>query len=244
MMNGATIQGIYNRTIHLFVNQHIVTLGYQIGRGKHHVVINENAPFHNLVVGTTVCIVDDILIMGDIMFRIKKEAIETFKTYDETFQMNGMIYQTLKELKQFMVEHHDQHIFRYEKDNPWMVYQFGEIETFLNSPDYATARNILGLGMGLTPLGDDVLTGYILALNTIGKKVFWLDKLITVAWVKTCRLSAQNLSDTYQRFYPDIYIDMIKDIFINHQIEKAKVVLALGKTSGAGILTGFIHGLM
>lgn len=244
MMNGATIQGIYNRTIHLFVDQHIVTLGYQIGRGKHHVVISEFVEFNDLDVGMPVEIVEDTIKIGEMIFKVLPSAIQTFQTYDEKFQMNAMVYETLKTLKAYMIKHHHHHVFRYEKDNPWMVYQFGEIETFLNSPDYPTARNIMGLGMGLTPLGDDILTGYILGLNTIGKTVPWLEKLTTVAWVKTSRLSAQNLEDTYQRYYPDMYKEMIEDIFINHKIEKAKKVLKLGSTSGAGILTGFMYGLM
>ncbi len=138
--------------------------------------------------------------------------------------------------------HHN--VFTYQKDDPWLKYQFDKIDIFLSSPGLPSALSILGLGMGLTPLGDDILTGYILGLNTVGKTLPWIPQLVMDAQKKTNKLSAQNLSDTYERYYPDLFIDMLEGLLIEHDIEKAKSVLNLGATSGAGILTGFIYGLM
>ncbi len=40
-MNGATVQGIYKSTIHLSLNEAIITLGAGVGRGKHHILSSQ-----------------------------------------------------------------------------------------------------------------------------------------------------------------------------------------------------------
>jgi hypothetical protein len=245
-MNGATVQGIYKSTIHLSLNEAIITIGFGLGRGKHHILIDHPVDFysHDLTIGTIVFCKEQSIHIGSLILDVKDESFYTFSPYTKTYRINLKSFETIKRLKLMIQDQHHNNVFTYQKDDPWLKYQFDKIDIFLSSPGLPSALSILGLGMGLTPLGDDILTGYILGLNTVGKTLPWIPQLILDAKRKTNKLSAQNLSDTYERYYPDLFIDMLEGLLIEHDIEKAKSVLNLGATSGAGILTGFIYGLM
>ena len=245
-MNGASVQGIYKSTIHLSLNDSIITVGARVGRGKHHILIDNPVDFYNLdiTVKTEVKSSDQGLMIGSLLLNIVHGSLNLFYPYSKVYRIDLKTFEALKELKSMIAEQHHLNLFSFQKDDPWLKYQFEKIDIFLNSPGLPSALSILGLGMGLTPLGDDVLTGYILGLNTVGKSLPWIPQLIIDSKKKTNKLSAQNLLDTYERHYPDIFIDMLEGLFIAHDLEKAKSILNLGATSGAGILTGFIYGLM
>jgi hypothetical protein len=245
-MNGAAVQGIYKSTIHLSLNEAIITVGAGVGRGKHHILIDAPVDFYSLDirVGSKAEIKDQAIQIGSLILDVKEDSMNFFYPYTKTYRIDIQSFETIKNLKSMIKEIHHHNVFSYRKDDPWLKYQFEKIDIFLNSPGLPSALSILGLGMGLTPLGDDILTGFILGLNSVGKSLPWLPQLIIDAQKKTNKLSAQNLFDTYERYYPDIFIDMLEGIFIEHDVEKAKTILNLGATSGAGILTGFIYGLM
>jgi hypothetical protein len=245
-MNGASIQGIYRSTIHLSLKDSIVTLGNRVTQGKHHIVIEDELDFsqYDLFPGMKIFIKENIMNIGELNFDINKESVLIFEPYRKIYKINTEFIDVTRKLKQMLKEDHNQNLFAYSKNDAILKYQFEKIDVFLNSPGLPSALSILGLGMGLTPLGDDILTGYILGLNSVGKSLPWIPILILEANKKTSRLSAQNLKDTYERYYPKAFIDMLEGLFINHDVNKAKSILNLGATSGAGILTGFIYGLM
>ncbi len=245
-MNGAYIQGIYKSTIHLSFNDIIITLGYHIGRGKHHILIDEPLEFNlmDIKINTKVEIINHQLIMGNLVVNIRDQFLNSFYPYQQIYQMTIEHQEVIENLKIIMIKNHPCNLFSYDHQDYILDYQFKRINRFLIEPNLENAQSILGLGVGLTPLGDDVLTGYILGKNTVGKSIEWIKDLLTDIKQKTNKLSAQNIEDTHTRYYPDIFIDMIESIFIEYRIDKAMLVLNLGSTSGAGILTGFIYGLI
>ena len=245
-MNGATIQGIYRSTIHLSLIDSIITLGNRVTSGKHHITIDQDIDFysHHLLIGQKISSIDNIIYIGSMEFIYDDSSVISFTPYNKIYKIDAPFLNVLKNLKLMIKDQHYQNLFTYPKQDPWLKYQFEKIDVFLNSPGLPSALSILGLGMGLTPLGDDILTGFILGLNSIGKTLPWIPNLIEEAKKKTSKLSAQNLKDTYERYYPKAFIDLLEGLFIDHDIEKAKSILNLGATSGAGILTGFIYGLM
>ena len=245
--DGAIIYGVYKNTMHVIVNKKIITMGHGVGYGKHHIVIQDHIHFNQLdfKVGDQVIYRDEGVISHPLFDMILDESsIKSYHAYSTIYRMNPASYQTFKELKAYVETHHFENYYKYQKDNPWLKFQFDQIGVFLAAPGLPSALSILGLGMGLTPLGDDILTGFILGLNTVGKTLPWIESLVSEALKKTSKLSAQNLEDTYLRLYPEIFIQMIEDLFIHNNIEGAKSILKLGSTSGAGILTGFICGCM
>jgi hypothetical protein len=245
-MNGASIQGVYTSTIHLSLSDSIITLGHAIGLGKHHVIMDQNVSFMDadIAPGLRVTIQNDEMLIGSNRVVIKPEAIRSFRPYVQTFRLDLKSIDVMKALKTMIMDSKQFQAFASKDASPHVRYQYEKIDIFLNSPGYPSALSILGLGMGLTPLGDDILTGFIMGLNTVGKTLPWIQLLIQEAPRKTSRLSAQNLKDTWERYYPDLFIELIEGIMIHHDIKKALPVLNLGATSGAGILYGFIHGIL
>ncbi len=245
-MNGANIQGVYTSTIHLSLSDSIITLGHAIGLGKHHVIMDQSIAMldADIVPGWHVTIQNDEMLIGSSRIIIKPEAIRSFQPYHQTFRLDLKSIDVIKILKTMITDSKQFQAFASKDASPHVRYQYEKIDMFLNSPGYPSALSILGLGMGLTPLGDDILTGFIMGLNTVGKSLPWIQLLIQEAIRKTSRLSAQNLKDTWERYYPDLMIDMIEGIMIHHDTKSALPVLNLGATSGAGILYGFIHGIL
>jgi hypothetical protein len=245
-MNGAYIQGIYKSTIHLSFMDTIITIGDKIGRGKHHILIDKAIDFSllNLIPLSRVEMINRTLKIGSLSLDVLDGSVLSFYPYQKTYHITVEIIEVIEKLKNMITTEHHSNLFSYDKNDPWMSYQIKQIKQFLDQPSLINAHKILGLGIGLTPLGDDILTGYILGLNTVGKSVDWFTDLIVDSKLKTNRLSSQNLQDTFGRYYPDIFIQMIESIFIEHHIDQAKSILNLGATSGAGILIGFIYGLI
>jgi hypothetical protein len=245
-MNGAVIQGVYTSTIHLSLNDAIITLGNTIGVGKHHVIVDRALSFMDaeLVPGLQVLVEHNHLCIGSIQINIQPGAIHQFDPYLVVYRLDLKSMDQLKKLRKLVTESYQFQQFASPDASPHIRFQYEKIDVFLNSPGLPSALSILGLGMGLTPLGDDILTGFIMGLNTVGKTLPWISKLIMEAPRKTSRLSAQNLKDTYDRLYPDLFIQFIEGLLKDHDISQALPVLNLGATSGAGILLGFLHGIL
>ena len=245
-VNGAEVQGVYNSTIHLLLKDKLLTVGHQVGCGKHHLVLDQKIDFYqfDILPKTKVSYKEGYVLIGDLKVAIDQGGIRDFKPYMSTYRLSIPTLKLIDYLKRMIKERHGFNVYTYPKDNPWLNYQFEKIDIFLHAPGLPSALSIMGLGMGLTPLGDDILVGFILGLNTVNKSLPWIEALLTEAKKKTNRLSYQNLMDTYERFYPDIFVDMIEGLFIENDIEKATAILKLGASSGAGILTGFVYGLM
>lgn len=245
-VNGAEVQGVYTSTIHLLLKDTLLTLGHRVGYGKHHIVTDQMIDFYHYDIHpiTKVTCDDHEVHVGNLILILDEHSIRTYVPYQRIFKFESDTLKLISQLKKMIADNHTYNVFSFPKDNPWLNYQFDKIDIFLHAPGLPSALSIMGLGMGLTPLGDDILTGFILGLNTVGKTLPWIETLLKEAKYKTNRLSYQNLMDTYERFYPDMFIEMIEGLFINKNIEKTTAILRLGASSGAGILTGFMYGLM
>lgn len=245
-MNGATITHIYQSTIHLSLQNQLITLGHSIGKAKHHICLDQPIDYQSIDFSDypKVTISNHMLFIGSLELNIDLDAIHKFEPYHKKFSISSKHLEDLSRLKMHIRDHHPINAFSYNHQDSLLNYQFNRINYFLSHQDFKSALHILGLGMGLTPLGDDILSGFILAKHARGQNVQWLEDVLREASQQTNQFSYQMLMDTYQGFYPDSWIRMIEDFFDHHDIESAKSILNFGATSGAGILTGFIYGLM
>jgi len=244
-MNGASVKGVYTSTIHLSLNTCILTVGSKIGKGKHHIVIDQAVDFYegNLIQGTPVNLNESMIHLGDIQLHISKDAIIDFKPYEKIYRHDQYSIQLRNQLKVHVKESQAYRSFINDQSHLLQRLMMDKVDVFMHSPGYPSALSILGLGMGLTPFGDDVLTGFILGLNTLGKHLPWIPDVVKDAIKKTSLLSAQNLSDTLDQLYPDLFVDLIEDFFVHHRFDAVNKVLSLGATSGLGIMLGFIQGI-
>lgn len=113
---------------------------------------------------------------------------------------------------------------------------------FLKFPTSTNAHAILGLGPGLTPLGDDILFGHVLAMNALNIVPAYKTKLIKNLR-QTNRISSQLLIDVLNKNYNSFYQSFIKDFFLLEKLNNLSDIFNFGATSGTGILTGFIFGI-
>jgi hypothetical protein len=244
-MYGASIYATHSSTIHLSLNTgEIVTLGSKISKGKHHILIKEDIRFDDidLTIGQNVHILDHSLRIDPIDFLLKKEAIHDFESYLKIYKHN----QISKDNSKHIIKHLEnvyKHLYNEIQDNKIYAYIYKKISAFLIEPNYSHAKGILGLGPGLTPLGDDVLVGYIMGINTMGVHKDWFLDILKDAKNKTNKFSYQNLCDTYEKLYPYAYIKMIEEFFEEQNIFHTLEILNIGQTSGLGIVIGFLYGV-
>jgi hypothetical protein len=111
----------------------------------------------------------------------------------------------------------------------------------------AAARNLAGVGPGLTPLGDDVLAGVILSLWAARRPGFEdLGRHIAAAAApRTTRLSRAFLEAASRGHVNADWHDLLDALSRPDQAgvgNAAQRILAVGATSGVAMLHGFVRG--
>jgi len=112
-----------------------------------------------------------------------------------------------------------------------------------------TINDLLGLGIGLTPTGDDFIVGYLSALeaNLIEDKLKIRDNIdLNKVFDKTTRVSALHLKAAIKHRYNEKLVDLYKNIDVNEDqyINYAKRLIKVGNSSGLDMLTGLYFGLI
>ena len=111
---------------------------------------------------------------------------------------------------------------------------------------------IIGLGDGLTPSGDDFLSGFMLILFYMGKYLKLEDKvnvinstIIAIAYDKTNIISRHFLEYAAHGDTFFLLREIIKDTLFKKSLnlDNFKKLVNFGSTSGASILSGLIFGL-
>lgn len=114
------------------------------------------------------------------------------------------------------------------------------------------SEDIVGVGVGLTPSGDDFLTGVLVALyfyNTNFAKGFTIDKLETLAMLagyRTSLFSATLIKAAARGWVLDLISYWLVSLFqgdIKQVRELTEKILKIGHSSGADILLGLITAL-
>jgi hypothetical protein len=240
---GCHIYGIHQHSLHLRLGNKIITVGHHISEGIHHIVTHHEVDFkaHDLSKDQHVYIYDNFLKVGPLIFEIKTSAIKSYKPYVIKYDDKDVEVLTKRLLD--LIEHRlsTDILAKYNQIVFQLILEY--IDQFIKTQDFNHAKKLVGLGPGLTPYGDDVLVGYIMGKNVRGHQIDWLNELLDLVDTKTNMLSAQNIKDTYEKMYPQLYVAMIEDIFIHKQQNYAEKLMDVGDTSGIGMLYGFLHGI-
>ncbi len=109
------------------------------------------------------------------------------------------------------------------------------------------AARLVGLGPGLTPAGDDFLTGYLAALWSRAGSRAWQDAALAAAlvplFVRTNAISRQMLDDAAQGRFAQALVDVTLALSGAGNINAATArALASGHSSGADALCGLLFG--
>jgi len=125
--------------------------------------------------------------------------------------------------------------------------RFGVIRRLRENP--SLAGNLIGLGQGLTPAGDDMLTGFLAMVNHNSENRSFVRRLhreVSALLGKTVDLSAQLLSNALDCDYHEYVQNCVRDICEGEKEEvyiSAASLLGIGATSGSDIACGMYFGM-
>lgn len=105
--------------------------------------------------------------------------------------------------------------------------------------DAAAVRRLVGAGDGLTPLGDDVLCGWLAAHRSLGVPTPEVDAEVRAQAARTTLLSATLLDCAlHGEVLPELGGWLAALVTPQDLPAATRALLAVGATSGAGLLAG------
>lgn len=107
----------------------------------------------------------------------------------------------------------------------------------------AAARRLVGLGPGLTPAGDDCLVGWLAALHAAGARGRALLALVAAELLATARARTTALSGAFlAAAIAGVVAEPVHAFVATPDAAHRAALLALGATSGADCLAGYVLG--
>ncbi len=106
------------------------------------------------------------------------------------------------------------------------------------SIDGDTVADLVGRGDGLTPLGDDVLCGWLVAHRAASATTQTVDDAVRRALPRTTTLSATLLECALAGECPDLVAAYLRALGTPSELEARAALEALGHSSGAGLAHG------
>lgn len=104
--------------------------------------------------------------------------------------------------------------------------------------DATTARALLGRGEGLTPLGDDLLAGWLALHRAAGIATPEVDEVVLTAPARTTLLSATLLDCAVHGEVLPEYAAWLRALGTDQEPARVRALHAVGATSGAGLHLG------
>jgi hypothetical protein len=104
--------------------------------------------------------------------------------------------------------------------------------------DAAAVADLIGRGDGLTPLGDDVLCGWLAAQRAAGMATPAVDDACRRALPRTTTLSATLLECALEGDCADLVAAYLRALGTPGEREARAALTALGHSSGAGLAYG------
>jgi hypothetical protein len=109
--------------------------------------------------------------------------------------------------------------------------------------DRFTVRNLVGHGGGLTPLGDDVLCGWLAVLHATSRLTDEVAALVREAMPRTTVLSATLLDCALHGEVLPEFATYVAALGTPTEQQAAGTLMSIGHTSGAGLWFGAEHAL-
>jgi len=109
--------------------------------------------------------------------------------------------------------------------------------------DPADVARLVGRGDGLTPLGDDVLCGWLALHRAVGRATPAIDEAVRSLVPRTTLLSATLLECALHGEVLPEFAAYVATIGTPHETDRAAALAAVGHTSGAGLLHGSLLAL-
>ena len=240
-----SIHSVFEHTMNAIYEDRLITFGgADFPEGINNIVTNISTFSTLFEQGNIIAIDRYIITVNDTLIMVPSTSIKEYNVYTDTYDINNTHIENAHKLIEFIEHEEVLSVFRYDKTNTSQRYQFYKIATFLNTPNLETAKQIVGLGMGLTPIGDDVLTGYLFARQALGNSVSWMDDIVEYAQNRTNNISLKSLIEVKNYQYTSFLINVLESFFEQNSLEITKKWINFGATSGAALLTGFTQGIL
>jgi len=240
--HGGRVHSVFKRTLNIVSGRTLITLAHHVGEGRHHVTLRENLDVKGKGIqpGDPVKVSHELLLIGTTTFSLQHAHVKEYRPFSKTYMLEPKHYRLLDDLKTMLIASDKPSIYDDDAETILGRRLLQTIRTYL---DNTTAiESLLGLGIGLTPLGDDFVLGYILATQTLGETVIDDTTLDEYAH-RTNQISLQALRDTLNHDYSQSFIAFLEDFYIRHSLEGAEQLLDYGASSGAAIIAGFIEAI-
>lgn len=247
------IHSWFNNAINLIdkVGNLISLVSKKIGNGPNNIVIDDfsNIDIANIKITKEHIILNDEKILKDKLLIYNDELPKV--NIDMSLFKNNL--KTLKELLKckahpmscaFLIDKRRKSNFKTDFNRAMM----NGIELGMNDlikSEFTNGKKLSGLGMGLTPSGDDIINGSLLALS-IYENITNNDTIAKRKKLYGSSVSKNIVSRTFLYYsYLGRYYEKFKDLFYGLSSKGNLESLAynymnIGETSGADILTGFI----
>ena len=254
------INSIFDHVINIETDQH---LGFAITDqsvilAPYHIKLQNNK-FNKIInhinESSNIIIKKDKIIFDEKVINYKSKKIYNGIIEKTYYKKEKLIENTEKVLKNFAKSGSlDNTILNYQKiiskkvnkSNLLQKHFYTILKEIINGKK--SVNDLLGLGIGLTPTGDDFIVGYLSAVESglCKDKYHFIDVLTTKdIFNKTTRVSALHLKGVLEHRYNAKLVELYKNIDDSDiiYINNAKELIKIGSTSGVDMLSGIYFAL-
>lgn len=242
------VHSAFKNTINLISEQeHFFTIGKKgfLSPGYNILIVeNFNELFSNLIHShESIYFKDQKLLSKQLEINFKEIQLWTSKKRKEIKKES--IRSSIKIIKHKMLsleENHWMNYFIYEGKHLSNSFVYKKYNEFIE--DRSKYKDLIGLGEGLTPAGDDFLTGILIAEFAMEETLILKDSNFLANIKKqTNMISFAMIQLVYHGKLKQDYMDLINSIGEDTFEQNIHKVLDFGATSGKHIMTGFVIGL-
>jgi len=241
----ASVHSVYAHTINLLSGDALIAIGSNFSFSNNRMIVEPvNFSIEHVNVHDPLKITHKGFQIGNLFFDISEASFHQTTYNLADFKWSSEHRTQLLELLIWFVHVDKVKSMWLNQQDIFTKYLLTKIYRFLKTDTCENAQQLVGLGMGSTPLGDDVLLGYFIAKGSLDKLPLWTKSLIDGASEKTTPISYHSFLEAYDRTYTEHIYHMLYDFYMNQESHTLKEWMHYGDTSGVGILAGFIFGLL
>ena len=254
------VDSIFDHVINIKTNQNngLALTDQSIILAPYHIKLNNNKfnkIKNHINEKSTIIIENNKIIFDNKIIKFQNKQIYKGIIKKTNYKNELIIKNTEKVLKNFAKRGSlDDTIVNYKEivnnlnkiSNPLQKHFYTILKEIINGQK--NVNDLLGLGIGLTPTGDDFIVGYLSAVESglCKDKYTFRDGLTTKdIFNKTTRVSALHLKGVLEHRYNAKLVELYKNIDDSDiiYIKNAKELLEIGSTSGIDMLSGIYFAL-
>ncbi len=240
-----SVHSVFSNTVNLLSDDALIAIGATLSFGTNRIIVeSRNFTTDKIRRLDQLCVFPGGFLIGDLYFAVSKDSFYQYHCKTDRFKLTSRHMAGLLNLLKWLVQQEGVKALYLNRTEATINYQLKKIYAFLCEDSRHHAQNLIGLGMGSTPLGDDVFLGYLIAKGCVDRMPQWVKSLIDASLEKTTTISYHSFLEAYDGAYT-LHIDkMLNDFFVDYNTKTLQEWIRYGDTSGAGMLAGFIFGLL